>query len=135
MADCLIAEQCEIHKGVRFSVSGRSESKGTEMSKWVKRTSLVLLALALLGVVTTVVGKALGERKMVRNIVLQVAPLGVAVDAGRIEHGRYLYDTRGCAECHGVDGAAAPCGATRRRTPSSPCCAAAAGRKAARSAR
>jgi mono/diheme cytochrome c family protein len=75
------------------------------MSKWVKRTSLVLLALALLGVVTTVVGKALGERKMVRNIVLQVAPLGVAVDAGRIEHGRYLYDTRGCAECHGADGA------------------------------
>ena len=75
------------------------------MSKWVRRTSIALLALVLLGVVTTVVGKALGERKMARNIVLQVAPLSVVPGAGRIEHGRYLYNTRGCAECHGVDGA------------------------------
>jgi mono/diheme cytochrome c family protein len=78
------------------------------MSKWVRRTSVALLALALLGVVTTVVGKAMGERKMARNIVLQVAPLSVAPDAGRIEHGRYLYNTRGCAECHGADGAGKP---------------------------
>lgn len=78
------------------------------MSKWVKRTSIALLALALLGVVTGVVGKALGERKMARNIVLQVAPLSVVADPGRIEHGRYLYNTRGCAECHGADGAGKP---------------------------
>jgi mono/diheme cytochrome c family protein len=56
-------------------------------------------------VVTTVVGKALGERKMARNIALQVAPLSVAPAPGRIEHGRYLYNTRGCAECHGASGA------------------------------
>src|SRR4051812_48693774 len=88
----------------------RGEEK---MSKWVRRTSFLLIVLALTGVAATVVGKALGERKMGRTVVLPVAPLDVAFevalraapDAGRIERGRYLYDTRGCAECHGVDGA------------------------------
>jgi mono/diheme cytochrome c family protein len=75
------------------------------MSKWVNRTSIALVAIALLGVVTTVVGKALGERKMMRNIALQVRPLEVVADPDRIEQGRYLYNTRGCAECHGANGA------------------------------
>ena len=75
------------------------------MRKWVKRTSIALAALALLGVAATVVGKALGERKMARNVVLQVRELDVAPDSARIEHGRYLFNTRGCAECHGGNGA------------------------------
>lgn len=75
------------------------------MNKWVKRTSAALVALALLGVAATVVGKALGERKMTRNVVLQVRPLDVVADPARIAHGRYLYNTRGCAECHGANGA------------------------------
>jgi cytochrome c len=75
------------------------------MNKWVKRTSIALVALALLGVAATVVGKALGERKMARTVVLQVPALDVAPDPARIEHGRYLYNTRGCAECHGDNGA------------------------------
>jgi len=75
------------------------------MNKWVKRTSIALVALVLLGVAATVVGKALGERKMARNVVLQVRPLDVVRDAAHVEHGRYLYNTRGCAECHGANGA------------------------------
>jgi mono/diheme cytochrome c family protein len=75
------------------------------MNKWVKRTSIGLVALALLGVAATVVGKALGERKMARNVVLQVRTLDVVPEPARIERGRYLYNTRGCAECHGANGA------------------------------
>ena len=75
------------------------------MRKWVKRTSIALAALALLGVAATVVGKALGERKMARNVALQVRELDVAPDSTRIERGRYLFNTRGCAECHGSNGA------------------------------
>jgi len=75
------------------------------MSKWVKRTSIALVSLALLGVAATVVGKALGERKMARNVLLQVRPLDVLADAAHVERGRYLYNTRGCAECHGATGA------------------------------
>lgn len=75
------------------------------MSKWVKRTSLLLAGLALLGVVTTVVGKAMGERKMLRNVEFSLPPLSVQAEAVNIEQGRYLYNTRGCAECHGANGA------------------------------
>ena len=75
------------------------------MSKWVKRTSIMLAALVLLGIGTTVVGKAMGDRKMARTIALSVAPLEVTVDATHIDRGRYLFNTRGCADCHGASGA------------------------------
>ena len=75
------------------------------VSKWVKRTSIALAALALLGVATAGVGKVLGERKMARSIALDVRPLDIVPDVARVDHGRYLYSTRGCAECHGADGA------------------------------
>lgn len=75
------------------------------MNKWVKRTSIVLAGLAALGIATAVVGKVLGERKMVRKIDVPVAPVEVIADAAHIEHGRYLYTTRGCADCHGANGA------------------------------
>jgi cytochrome c553 len=75
------------------------------MSKWVKRTSLLLAGLALLGMVTTVVGRAMGERKMLRSVAFALPPLSVQAGAANIEQGRYLYNTRGCAECHGVTGA------------------------------
>jgi mono/diheme cytochrome c family protein len=79
--------------------------EGKNMSKWVKRTSIALATLALLLVITTVVGKALGERKMERNIVVSVAPVEVTADTAHIERGRYLFNTRGCADCHGANGA------------------------------
>ena len=83
-----------------------SINKGEDMvSKWVKRTSIALAALALLGVATAGVGKVLGERKMARSIALDVRPLDIVPDTARVDHGRYLYNTRGCAECHGADGA------------------------------
>jgi mono/diheme cytochrome c family protein len=76
-----------------------------KMNTWVKRTSLLLAGLALLGVVTTVVGKAMGERKMLRSVAFSLPPLAPQLGAANIEQGRYLYNTRGCAECHGVTGA------------------------------
>ncbi len=75
------------------------------MNKWVRRTSYFLIILVVLGVATTVVGKSMGERKMARNIALSVPPVAVWADAAHIERGRYLYSTRGCAECHGANGA------------------------------
>jgi mono/diheme cytochrome c family protein len=75
------------------------------MNKWVRRTSIGLATLAVLGIVTTVVGKSMGERKMKRHIVLPVAPLAIPADAAHIERGRYLFSTRGCIDCHGANGA------------------------------
>ncbi len=74
------------------------------MSKWVKRTSVALVTLAVIGAVTVMVGKSAGERKLVRKIVVPVAPLAVSADPARIEQGRYLFNTRGCADCHGANG-------------------------------
>ena len=75
------------------------------MNKWVKRTSIALVALALGGVAAAVLGKSIGERKMVRTVAIQVPPLGVDPGTADAGHGRYLYNTRGCAECHGANGA------------------------------
>ena len=75
------------------------------MNKWMRRTSIALLTLALAGVATVVVGKAAGERKLVRKIAVNVAPVEVRADPAHIEQGRYLFSTRGCVDCHGANGA------------------------------
>ncbi len=74
------------------------------MNKWVKRTSILLVTLALAGVATAVVGKIMGENKMTRQITVAVAAVALNADAVHIERGRYLFSTRGCAECHGASG-------------------------------
>ena len=74
------------------------------MNKWMKRTSIALATLALIGVATAVGGKAAGERKLVRKITLNVAPVDVRSDPAQIQQGRYLFSTRGCADCHGAGG-------------------------------
>lgn len=74
------------------------------MNKWMKRTSIALATLALAGTATVVGGKAAGERKLARKITVAVAPLEVRAEPARIEQGRYLFNTRGCAECHGAGG-------------------------------
>ena len=75
------------------------------MNKWVKGTSLLLAALAAIGAITVLVGKEMGERKMQRTIKVALAPLIVSASSARLEQGRYLYATRGCADCHGANGA------------------------------
>ena len=74
------------------------------MNKWVKRTSLALVTLAIVGVATVVVGKSLGERKLMRKIAVAVTPVALRSDPAQIEQGRYLFSTRGCADCHGANG-------------------------------
>ena len=75
------------------------------MNKWVKRGGLAVLGLVALGASTLVVGTQLGQRKMNRIVSVNVAALPLPTDAASIERGRYLYMSRGCTECHGVDGA------------------------------
>lgn len=77
------------------------------MNRWVKGTSLTLATLAVAGVVAALAGKALGERKMERRIDVAVHPVQLVSDAAHVERGRYLFGTRGCATCHGVNGAGA----------------------------
>jgi len=45
------------------------------------------------------------ERKMHRQVTVNVTPIAAATDQAALARGEYLYKSRGCAECHGADGA------------------------------
>jgi mono/diheme cytochrome c family protein len=75
------------------------------MNKWLKRGGITVLSLIGLGAAALFVGAQLGERKMQRHIDLKLDAVAYRSDAASIERGRYLFRSRNCAECHGVDGA------------------------------
>jgi mono/diheme cytochrome c family protein len=75
------------------------------MDKWIKRGALVVGVVVLAGAAAAVTGKVLGERKMERTLDVAVKPVPLYTDAAHIEQGRYLFSTRGCAECHGDNAA------------------------------
>jgi mono/diheme cytochrome c family protein len=75
------------------------------MKKWIKRTLLSAVALAALGAAGLALGAWLGDRKAQRHVQVEVDAVALPADATSLERGRYLYSSRGCAECHGADGA------------------------------
>lgn len=75
------------------------------MNKWMKRTSAALATLAVLGVMAALTGKYMGERKLQRVIKVAVQPVPVNTSPAALAQGRYLFSTRGCADCHGPTGA------------------------------
>ncbi|HET9471225.1 MAG TPA: cytochrome c [Usitatibacter sp.] len=46
----------------------------------------------------------LGDRKAAREVEVRVVPVPFAKDAASLRLGRYLFEARGCAECHAADG-------------------------------
>ena len=75
------------------------------MKRWIKRSLIAIVAVLALGAAGLSLGAWLGDRKAARHIDVAVAAVEIPADAKSLEHGRYLYLTRGCAECHGRDGA------------------------------
>jgi mono/diheme cytochrome c family protein len=74
------------------------------MKTWVRFGlwgGAVLLAAAAAALAT---GHVLAERKMQRTVDVRVAAVALPTGAAAIERGRYLYASRGCADCHGADG-------------------------------
>jgi mono/diheme cytochrome c family protein len=63
---------------------------------------LVLVAVLGAGVFLALVW--LGERKLERVVDIRVVPVPFAKDAASLKLGKYLYESRGCAECHGAEG-------------------------------
>ncbi len=77
------------------------------MNRWIKVSVLGVLGLALVAGAALVIGAQLGDRKMHRQVALNVAAVPYVTDAASIERGRYLFMSRGCTACHGVNGAGA----------------------------
>jgi len=75
------------------------------MKRWIRNGALAVTTLAVLAGAALVVAAQLGDRKSHRRIELAVAPVVVPTDPASVARGRYLFLSRGCTECHGVDGA------------------------------
>lgn len=75
------------------------------MNRWIRRSLVAVAALALLGGGALGAGTLLAEQKMNRRIELMPVPLALKTDADTLARGQYLYRSRGCADCHGTDGA------------------------------
>ena len=75
------------------------------MKRWIRRVGIGIAAILVVAGAALVVAAQLGERKMQRRIEVEVAPVAARTDPSSLERGRYLYLSRGCGDCHGVDGA------------------------------
>jgi mono/diheme cytochrome c family protein len=74
------------------------------MKTWIKYTLAAFAALAVLAAAGLALGAWLGDRKAMRHVEVAVQPVDIPAGAAGIARGRYLYVTRGCADCHGADG-------------------------------
>lgn len=72
------------------------------MNVWVKRAALAGLVLLTLAGGFVAIAWWRADLAMARTYTVRDAPLPMqTADAAR---GRYLYETRGCSDCHGADG-------------------------------
>lgn len=74
------------------------------MKIWIKR-GLILVA-GLLVVLAIIVAWALhqSDAKMIRTVAIPAQPVAFRDDAPAIERGRYLFESRGCTDCHALNG-------------------------------
>ncbi|MBX3607074.1 MAG: c-type cytochrome [Piscinibacter sp.] len=74
------------------------------MRTWIIRIVFALVALLACAALGAVALASYGERKARRHVELTVAAVAIPTEATAIERGRYLFRSRGCADCHGIDG-------------------------------
>ena len=68
---------------------------------------IALISLATLVVAVVLAGVVvswLADRKRHRVVALPPLQVTFAATDGQLDHGKYLFNTRGCMECHGADG-------------------------------
>ncbi|MBK0394214.1 c-type cytochrome [Ramlibacter algicola] len=75
------------------------------MRKWAKRAGIALGVMVLLAAAAAVVGVQLADHRMQRVVDVRVQAVAYRADAQAVERGRYLYQSRGCVDCHGANGA------------------------------
>jgi cytochrome c553 len=73
--------------------------------RWWKRAGVALGILVLLAAAGVFGGLQLAERRMARQVSVNVQPVALRSDAAALERGRYLFASRGCVDCHGANGA------------------------------
>jgi len=77
------------------------------MNRWIAR-GVVALTVAVSGAgAAFMVLAEMGERKLARRVDVAALPVALRSDAASVERGGYLFRSRGCGDCHGMDGAGA----------------------------
>ena len=74
------------------------------MKKFLKAAAVAFAILGVLAGLAFFGAAWLGERKLARTVDIRVVPVPYAKDAASLKLGKYLYESRGCGECHGDDG-------------------------------
>ncbi|MFT7775572.1 c-type cytochrome [Roseateles sp.] len=74
------------------------------MGKFLKWLGIVIGLAVVVVIAFAATGWLQAERKMSRRVDVSIAPLVLPTEAAALERGRYLFNSRGCAECHGADG-------------------------------
>ena len=75
------------------------------MKKVIRFFGWALLVLVAVGLVAAGAAHLLAQRKRNRSIEVNVAPVAFASDDASLARGKYLFQSRGCGECHGDNGA------------------------------
>ena len=94
---------CSLTKpGLRVKSGGTYRS--IKMQRWIKWTAGVVGGVAVLAGAAAVLGLQLADRKMARKVEVTVKPVAYASDPQALERGKYLFQSRGCVDCHGANG-------------------------------
>jgi len=80
------------------------QPKGAELKRLLKVSAIVVGLLVLLAAIAVAIAVTMGNRKAERTLEIKVVPVPFARDPAALKLGKYLFETRGCAECHGADG-------------------------------
>lgn len=74
-------------------------------SRSMKKTALIIAVMLVLGAGALAGLLWMGERKLTRVVDVKVVPVPyAAADPQVLKLGKYLFESRGCGECHGMDG-------------------------------
>ena len=74
------------------------------MKRWMKWSATVVAGLVVVAGAVVLVGYQAAERKMGRQLKVDVAPVAYVSDTQALQRGKYLYESRGCVDCHGANG-------------------------------
>ena len=72
--------------------------------KWLRRGLMVLVVLGVLLASALWWAQRAAEQRALRTMQVTVQPVAYVDDDSARLRGKYLYESRGCADCHGLDG-------------------------------
>ncbi len=83
---------------------GNSAPAKRPKRRWIRGLLLTLAGVIVIAFAALLVAAQLGERRLQRQVHVDVPAVALRDDARGVERGRYLFMSRGCTDCHGEDG-------------------------------